>query len=261
MLGGALAAGAGFRVLDLWVRARRAARGARASQPYQRPRPGPVLMIFGDSVAAGVGARQPEQSIAGLLARDHPQASVVNHARSGARVAEVLAQIGGARGRAAAVWLSVGGNDVLRLTPLDRLAADMRAVLVAARRRSPLVVLTLPANFGRAPLFFWPLSALISMRLRRLRALFASLCDEYGVRLVDFYRDARDDVFSRAPGRYYAADGVHPSGEAYAWCYTRLLEQTGISAVLTRDAQRADHAGSIPTRQAQLGTIVAGAAA
>lgn len=180
MLGGALAAGAGWRVFDLWVRARQAARGARASRPYQRPRAGPMLMIFGDSVAAGVGAPHPEQSIAGLLARDHPQASVINHARSGARAADVLAQMATARERAAALWLNVGGNDVLALTPLNRLEADMRAVLAAARQRSDLVVLTVPANFGLAPLFFWPLGPLISLRLRKVRALFAASAKSTG---------------------------------------------------------------------------------
>lgn len=239
LVGGALVAEAGRRMLGFWMRAWQAARGARASRPYQRPRSGPVLMIFGDSVAAGVGAGDPAQSIAGLLARDHPRASVINHARSGARTADVLAQIESARGRADALWLNVGGNDVLRLTPLDRLAEDMRAVLAAARRRSPLVVLTLPANFGLAPLFFWPLRPLISMRLRSVRALFASLSEEHGVRLVDFYREAIADPFSRSPGRYYAADGIHPSGEAYAWCYKKLLQQTELSVVLNPDMQAA----------------------
>lgn len=196
-------------------------------------------MIFGDSVAAGVGAPHPEQSIAGLLARDHPRASVINYANSGARTADVVTQIASASGRADVLWLSVGGNDVLALTPLDRLEVDMRAVLTAARRRSALVVLTLPANFGLAPLFFWPLGTLISLRLRKVRARLASLCDEYDVRLVDFYRDAGDDLFSRSPQRYYAADGVHPSGKAYAWCYRQLLERTGISAVLNGEAPSA----------------------
>jgi hypothetical protein len=46
---------------------------------------GASVLVIGDSLALGTGAARPEDSIAGLLARQSPHASIVNRACNGAR--------------------------------------------------------------------------------------------------------------------------------------------------------------------------------
>ena len=52
-----------------------------------------AMLILGDSTGVGVGATLPEESIAGLLAADYPDADIVNVAVSGTRVADAIAQV------------------------------------------------------------------------------------------------------------------------------------------------------------------------
>ena len=87
-----------------------------AAQPARR------VLIIGDSLAVGCGASRPEESIAGLIAQEFPDVTIVNRARNGARTAEATAQLrvdGDARYDA--ILISVGGNDVLRRTPFHLL--------------------------------------------------------------------------------------------------------------------------------------------
>lgn len=90
------------------------------------------MLILGASTGVGVGATLPEQSIAGLLATDYPDADIVNVAVSGARVAGAIAQVrmySEADLRFDLALLHVGGNDVVADTPLHQLADDCDTLL------------------------------------------------------------------------------------------------------------------------------------
>jgi hypothetical protein len=91
----------------------RARRFAKAGQRFERrlSAKGATVLILGDSTGVGVGATLPEESIAGLLAADYPDADIVNVAVSGTRVAGAIAQVrtcldagSAVRSRAAARW-------------------------------------------------------------------------------------------------------------------------------------------------------------
>jgi len=49
----------------------------------------------GDSTGVGTGASSPRNSLAGLIARDHPRLRIDNRARDGATLADVVAQLAG----------------------------------------------------------------------------------------------------------------------------------------------------------------------
>lgn len=236
---GAAALGACALRLGGFARAVHAAtRDARLPRAWSRPVSGdaPVMVVMGDSLAVGLGATTPSDSIAGLIAADYPGVSILNRARAGTRTAQVRAQLDGvaSRGRIAAVWISAGGNDVIANTPLAALRLHLRATLRASRAVTSTVVVTSTANIGLAPLFFWPLNRVLSYRTRRVRDLFAAECARAGAQFVDFFHEADADPFSRDPGRFFGGDGVHPSAEAYRFCYAQILARTRLHAALSR---------------------------
>ena len=133
------------------------ARGRR----YQRRVVTPVLriVILGDSTGVGIGAQRPEDSIAGLLAVEFPNADIVNVSQSGARVAHVTKQ---ARRCTRLGWhfdlalLHVGGNDVLRATPMAELVVASQALMEEMSRLAERTLWLGHLNIGLAPLFSPP---------------------------------------------------------------------------------------------------------
>ncbi|MBE7940075.1 MULTISPECIES: GDSL-type esterase/lipase family protein [Ramlibacter] len=217
-------ADAARRQLDGIARARADAAAARGA--WSRPVGEPLrrVLVLGDSTGVGVGADPGRDSIAALLAREHPQAHVLNLSASGARVADMLAQArqAAAQGPWDLVLVLGGGNDVLQRTPWPALAASADALLATLRGRSGRVVWAGMANVGLAPLFLRPLGWWVSLRTRRAVRLYRAACARQGARFVDFFCEAGEDPFSAEPARYYARDGVHPSAAAYALCWQRL---------------------------------------
>ncbi len=182
------------------------------------------LLLVGDSAALGVGADHPRQALAGLFAAEFPEAEVLNLARSGATLADVRAQVRAVSPDQAfdVAVMVAGGNDILQRRSMAQLAADAGAVTSELAARAPAVVWLGVANMGLAPLFVPPWSWWISARVRRARSLFREAARRHGASYLDFFREARDDVFSREPLRYFAADGIHPSGNTYRYCYEAL---------------------------------------
>lgn len=235
-LGAAALGAAALRVGNFALAVRSAAARARLGRAWSRPLPdAPVMLVLGDSLAVGLGAQRPADTIAGQLAADYPHVSLVNRARCGARTQEVLAQLAQHAPDAStcAIWMSTGGNDVLANTRPALLREQVRAALAACRARTDTVVVTGTANVGLAPLFFWPVSRVLSDRTRRVRDLLRAECERSGAQFVDFFHEADTDPFSREPERFFGPDGVHPSGECYRHCYAQILRTTRLHAALS----------------------------
>jgi len=202
-----------------------------AAQPARR------VLIIGDSLAVGCGASRPEESIAGLIAQEFPDVTIVNRARNGARTAEATAQLrvdGDARYDA--ILISVGGNDVLRRTPFHLLPPQVERLIREACQRSDCVICTTTPNIGLVPAFFPPFSWWLTRRSRQLRDLFAAAAKRYGAHYVNFFHPRSTDPFSREWRRYFAADRLHPSAECYRFVYGRLRESTPLVGALSRSA-------------------------
>jgi lysophospholipase L1-like esterase len=213
----------------LWAQLQRLGRAraacACAVHPYSRrvQHASRRILLLGDSTGVGLGCEPARHSIAARLAADEPDADITNLCRTGARVADLLAQLHAApEPDFDLVLVFAGGNDVLRWTPLDRLAQQAAELLAALRTRSPQVVWAGMANVGRAPLFLPPLSWLLSARARRVNRLLRRCAGAGGARFVEFFREPLADPFSAEPQRYFGSDGVHPSAEAYAWCWRHM---------------------------------------
>jgi hypothetical protein len=130
----ALTSGAAMRAVQLWREVERARSLSAQGRAFER-RVSPArarILVLGDSTGVGIGASCPEDSIAGLLAAELPDVDIVNVSRSGARVADALAQARDCRARELhfeLALLHVGGNDVIRATPAAKLGADSRMLL------------------------------------------------------------------------------------------------------------------------------------
>ena len=215
-------------------RARQSAELARASEPFQAAPEAAVgrLLIVGDSTAVGTGASSPGQSVAGLLAREHPRLAITNHGEDGARFEAIARQLERAQGRWDAVLVLGGGNDVIRLTGYERLQDAVGRVAQMARERSDVVVFLPSGNVGNAPFFFPPLSWWMTQRSQSLHEIIRSAAGAHGAGYVNLYKDRSQDPFAQDPKGMNAKDGLHPSDAGYRLWYEELNRQAGLSRKL-----------------------------
>ena len=198
--------------------------------PWSKPlsvkdRPGGKrLLILGDSTAVGTGAHRPEETIAGRLAHDFPQAEIINLGANGARTRDALKAIASMEGEHFDMLvLSVGGNDVWHFTSLKKLKRDLRDLLEKAKKiSSGRVVVLVYNNIGAAPIFPNFMRSLLFARGVKVHEIFHEVGKETGSLCVDLFATKEDNPFLHDPHMLFAPDGVHPSGEGYRLWYNRM---------------------------------------
>ena len=212
------------------LRIRKAVELCSQSRPFQAApaKPTARLLLVGDSTAVGTGASTPEASVAGLIARHHPQTEIVNRAKVGARFADIVQQLDHP-GRFDIILILGGGNDVIRLTRARSLQASMRHALEMACAHADKVVLMPAGNVGNTPFFPPPWAWLMRWRSRRLHALARAAAASCSVIYVNGYKEKADDPFVRDARRLNARDGLHPSDDGYQLWFRELQLQAGLS--------------------------------
>ncbi len=192
------------------------------------------LLVIGDSTAAGVGAANHEEAIAGSLARlaaEDVRAAVQWRviAQSGATSRRVrhslLPELEGSDPFDLAVVL-VGVNDVLARRHLDQWQEDVAAVLAGVTARAGLVVMTGLPPFDRFPSMPRTLGRYLTGRGRRLDEVAERLCrDEEQVLWIDSAGLLADDA------EFFARDGFHPSATGYQRWAHAIWQRTGTELV------------------------------
>jgi len=213
-------------------RIKQSAELARQSEPFQVAPAGAraTLLVVGDSTAVGTGASAPANSVAGLIARDHPHLQVVNRARDGAKYEDIARQLDGPAGeRFDAILVLGGGNDVIRLTPYAPLEESIARVAALARTQAGLVVLMPSGNVGSAPFFFPPWSWLMTQRSKTLHRFVREIAADNGALYVNLYKEKSEDPFAQRPEELNAKDGLHPSDAGYRLWYAELNTQADLS--------------------------------
>ena len=194
-----------------------------------RPREvGLRLLVVGDSTAVGTGADDPVQSLPGLASAAFPKLLIENRAANGARYKQVIEQLQSSEARFDAVLIMAGGNDVIRLTDTDTLRAEIEQAVSSARKLSDTVILMPSGNIGNAPLFFAPLSWLMTRRSRELHRLIREAATPSEVVYVDLFKSPENDPFVQQPG-LNAADGLHPSSSGYRQWWGELQQQADLA--------------------------------
>lgn len=187
------------------------------------------LLILGDSIAAGLGAREPKRSLGGQLARRLGAATGRSvHLRSVAVVgaetpalAQQIASLPEGYGPDLAV-IVVGGNDVIhRIRPQHSRDALAEAVDELRRRGAGVVVGTCP-DLGALRAVPQPLRTFLSVLSRRLAALQQETAlrhGAYAVRLADVV----GPFFATQPDEMFSVDSFHPSEAGYRRTAKALL--------------------------------------
>lgn len=202
------------------------------SQAFQRAveRPQARLLIVGDSTAVGTGGTAAQHSVAGQLGAAYPRLHIENRGRNGARFGDVLQQLEGAE-RFDIVLIQAGGNDVISMADLDSVGGSIERALLRARERADLVVVMPAGNVGNAPLFFPPVTWVLSWRSRQLHAIVRASAARQGAVYVNLYKERSDDPFVQRP-ELNARDQLHPSDAGYQLWYHELMAQAGLATRL-----------------------------
>jgi lysophospholipase L1-like esterase len=175
------------------------------------------MMAIGDSIIAGVGARQLRDALVGQTAV--ALAAVVGrrvrwsaHGLNGANTATVVRELmpRAPSSPADVVLVSVGVNDVTKMNSTSGWRRDLAHLAERIRRHSPhslIVLLGLPP-MGHFPALPQPLRGLIGMRATHFDEIMRELA-------------ATDDRLMHVPLHFvpepeqFCADGYHPSELGY----------------------------------------------
>ncbi len=179
------------------------------------------MLVLGDSTAVGVGAT-PETSVPGRLSL-YLDASVENYSVSGARVADVVAQIeDGKKEKYDVVLIQIGANDITHGTPPEDVRRDFGSILSKASSLSERVVVLTAGKVGDAPLIPWFARGHLNARTAKVRDVFMETTSRYQAVYVDIY--SRELNFEDDVPRFYASDQFHLSGDGYGEWFSIVRE-------------------------------------
>lgn len=177
------------------------------------------FVVLGDSTAAGVGAGTAARAYPTLLARrlasEGRRVELMGFGASGARVADVLReQVPMAmNARPDLVFVGIGANDVIHLTPLEEIDEDMRAALDRLRSTGAVIVAAGVPDM-RAAAFLQPLRALAGWRGDRVSAVIYEAARASGVPAVRL-AEQTGKYFASEPDKSYSEDDFHPGPGGY----------------------------------------------
>jgi acyl-CoA thioesterase-1 len=162
----------------------------------------PVIVAFGDSLTAGLGA-DPGESYPDFLQKDLDQRGaryrIVNAGISGDTTTDGLERVATVTAlKPAIVILEFGGNDGLRGLPVSTTRDNLDQIITALRKAGAKIVLagmTLPPNYG--PDY-----------IHSFEAVYKDLARQYRLPLIPF-------LLTGVGGNpsLMQRDGIHPTGE------------------------------------------------
>ena len=184
--------------LVAWPCAAGAARAARTQK----------ILVVGDSLSAEYGLQRGSGWVALLttrLAKEHPEASVVNASISGDTTSGGLARLPALlrQHQPTLVVIELGGNDALRGLPLDTSRAnltEMAKLAKAANARVLILGMQIPPNYGRS-------------YGERFATMFDEVARSQGAALVPFMLKGVAD--GPQAEQMFQADRIHPVASAH----------------------------------------------
>ncbi|MBP5993318.1 MAG: hypothetical protein KA731_00260 [Candidatus Moranbacteria bacterium] len=211
-----------------------ARRLGRIAVPFCRfiNHPSATVMCIGDSTAVGTGAQHSTQSVAGRLAHDFPDITIINHGINGASSADLVALLTAKHPewKADLLIIHIGGIDIMGLRSLRTLRSNIASILRMAKHIAPRIILVTPPDLGSIPYFRFPLSLLFSWRAKHIRDFALHRSKKGDFIYIDLYTNVPKIPAHLHRRKYFAADRIHPSGDGYALWYIALkqsLEEHG----------------------------------
>lgn len=257
-----LAGGTALGARELLRVQARAARGAigkplgeevhRADRTYKRKYGDRVdLLLLGDSIAAGLGADNAEETLGAQLARrlaKHTHRAVRLHtaARVGAETSMLRAQLAAlpAGYTPDVAVIVVGGNDVTHRVRVAESVQHLSEAVLALRSRNAVVVVGLCPDLASLAAVPQPLRALAGRASRRLATAQKETVTELGAHAVSL-ADVVGPFFVTRPDEMFAVDRFHPSGAGYRRTAKALLPSV-LAGLGYLDSVPAGHYAPIP---------------
>ncbi len=192
------------------------------------------FVVLGDSTSAGVGVERREEAypwtLAERLAAEGHRVTLETFGISGARVADVLEdQVPKAvSADPDLIFVGIGANDVVHLTPLGDVKRDFATVLDRLVAETDAEVVIAGAPDMRASAWHEPLRSLSGWRGRVVTGAMEEVAREKGVTVVPLAK-ITGPFFASDGDEAYSADLFHPGVRGYMhwadaiWPYLRSV--------------------------------------
>ncbi|WP_395657411.1 SGNH/GDSL hydrolase family protein [Nocardioides sp.] len=179
------------------------------------------LLLVGDSIAAGLGADRPKDTLGGRLARSLAKATGRSvRLRTVARVGAESSMLAGQLDtlppsyRPDVAVVVVGGNDVTHRVPVGESVADLERAVLALRALGAGVVVGTCPDLGALRPVPQPLRALGSRASRQLALAQEAAAVAAGAHTVSLARVV-GPFFVADPEEMFSLDRFHPSAAGY----------------------------------------------
>lgn len=181
-----------------------------------------TMLVLGDSTGVGVGAKTPEETVAGRTAAYVEATYVENYAVSGAAVAELPGQIAQAKRESYdLILIHIGGNDILGFHDPKKVGPHLGEILKTLPKNGKTIVLS-AGNVGGATIFPHVMRVVHTWLTLKYHTAFTESVTNAGAIYVNLYMPPSEDPFLKDPGCYLAADGLHPSSDGYALWFEKV---------------------------------------
>lgn len=201
-----------------------------ADRVYKKKYGNPIdLLLLGDSIAAGLGAERPKQTLGAQLARrvaKRTQRAVRLHTAAvvGSETSMLRAQLAGlpAGYIADVAVIVVGGNDVTHRVRTSSSQQNLAEAVESLQQHGTEVVVGTCPDLGALAAVPQPLRSLAGIASRQLAAAQRDVATELGARAVSL-TDVVGPFFVTQPEEMFAIDRFHPSGTGYRRTAKALL--------------------------------------
>ncbi len=184
-------------------------------------RPRLRLAVLGDSSVTGQGLASVDESWPRIVARhlaDRYHVELLSYAAGGARSEHVLSeQVPAAETRRHdVVIVSVGSNDILRMTPAWRFERRLDEIVARLQRVAASVILFGVGDLGSIPRFPYPVDRMAAGSARVADWVHRRVAERRGVAKIDQW-NLTTEAFNSGP-HMFAPDLFHPSAAGHrAW--------------------------------------------
>jgi lysophospholipase L1-like esterase len=187
------------------------------------------LLILGDSIAAGLGAELPKETLGARLATRLARATrrsvrlrtVAEVGSESSRLAGQLATLPASYRPEVAV-IVVGGNDVTHRVPVPESVRHLEEAIAALRARGTAVVVGTCPDLGALRPVPQPLRTLASRASRQLAQAQEAAAVGAGAHAVSL-ADVVGPFFATFPDEMFSLDRFHPSAAGYKRTAKALL--------------------------------------
>lgn len=178
------------------------------------------MVVLGDSLMAGTGSSDEENSMAYLIAQnlsEKDNVKLVNLARPGVGVEDVLNRqvIELINEQPDYVLLMIGTNDVHNKVFAGDFGATYERILqeIRTKTKAKITIINIP-YIGSSKIIYPPWDKILNYRINEFNRIIDSEAGKFDLQVIDLNSQFRDKFEDKS--EFYSADQFHPSDKGYA---------------------------------------------